>query len=247
MLLKTSPVPDPLSDSVLSLDDEIKRILESSSVPDHEKVLKYEQAVQKYLTRVDQINSRSGSRDIHSAPPAPSRDRALPTTVPELEAKTVKLEQRVVDSLPKTLQNKGRLLVDHLKDSTELSWNDRGELIIKGETIAGSNVSDLIHETLRARKLSSEPTGWKPYADVLKQSNVPGALIGNKVRWAATSIDASPFKTPAFSTPASQSSKKTKTRHKPTFSTSTPHSSKNAKLQLKKSSVYPKSWLRYES
>ena len=58
MLLKTSPVPDTLSDSVLSLDDEIKRVLESTSLSDHDKALNYEQVLNKYLNRVDHVNSR---------------------------------------------------------------------------------------------------------------------------------------------------------------------------------------------
>ena len=191
MLLKTSPVPDPLAESVLSLDDEIKRILASSEISERAKVLKYDQALQKYLTRVDQTNSRQWSQNVK-----PSPSMALQESSTEGAEKTVKFENRLIDSLPKTLQNKGRVLLAHLKEGTDLNWNNRGELVIKGQEIPGSNVSDLIHETLRARKLGTEPTGWKIYADILRQSNVPSDLIGNKVRWEASAIEASPFKSP---------------------------------------------------
>ena len=46
MLLKTSPVPDTLSDRVLGLDDEIRQILESSNMSDHEKAKAYQQSLQ---------------------------------------------------------------------------------------------------------------------------------------------------------------------------------------------------------
>ena len=208
MLLKTSPVPDPLAESVLTLDDEIKSILDSSTLPDHEKVLQYDQALRKYLTRVNQTNTRQWNDNFKASRPA-SIQQPNPATANS--EKTVKLEKRLIDSLPKTLQTKGRLLLDHIKEATELNWNDRGELLNKGATINGSNVSDLIHETLRARKLSEVPIGWETYANVLKQSNVPNDLIGNKVRWEAPLVEASPFKSPV---PSASTPKKHRRRSK---------------------------------
>ena len=103
--------------------------------------------------------------------------------VNEMENKTVNLEKCVVEGLPETLRSKGRLLIDHLKDATDLRWNERGELILSGEKVHGSNVSDLVNEIVRPQKLSTEPKCWRTFATVLKESNVPIDLIGNKARW----------------------------------------------------------------
>ena len=185
MLLKTSPVPDTLSESVLSLDDEIKRVLESSSLNEHDKALTYEQVLHKYLKRVDRVNSRHLQK-----PSFPTNHSATVTQQESLEngtgEKKVKLEKRVVDSLPKTLQRKGGVLLEHIKDTADMTWNERGELIVKGQTLSGSNVSDLIHELLRTRKLGHEPKGWPAFANALKESNIPTDLIGNKARWEST-------------------------------------------------------------
>ena len=97
--------------------------------------------------------------------------------------KTLALEKVIIGTLPKTLQNKGKMLLDYLKEATDLRWNARGELLSGGEPIKGSNVSNLIHETIRTRKLGDEPIGWKTYSNALKQSNVPSDLILNKPRW----------------------------------------------------------------
>ena len=189
MLLKTSPVPDILSETVLSLDDEIRQVLESQTLNEHDKASVYQQTLQKYLTKVNQSNTRA----LQSQPYSNNTSRQISDlNVPKenntpMEEKTVKFEKRVVDSLPKTLQKKGGVLLDHIKDTTDLTWNDRGELIVKGQTIGGSNVSDLIHEILRARKLGYEPKGWSIFADSLRDSNVPIDLIGNKLRWDASS------------------------------------------------------------
>ena len=49
--------------------------------------------------------------------------------------------------------------------------------------MSGSNIADLVNETVRARKMSDEPKGWSVFARALKESNVPQELIGNKTRW----------------------------------------------------------------
>lgn len=194
MLLKTSPVPDILSDSVMRLDDEIKRVLESTSKSDYDKASSYEQVLHKYLNRVDHMSSRQVQDQVSSKQINTPQQTSMNQDSFE---KTVKLEKRVIDSLPKTLQKKGGVLLDHIKDTTELSWNDRGELIVKGEPIIGSNVSDLFHEILRSRKLGHEPKGWSTFANILKDSNIPSELIGNKARW-ETADETYQIKTPVY-------------------------------------------------
>ena len=206
ILLKTSPVPDTLSESVLSLDDEIKQVLESTSMSDYDKALTYEQVLHKYLKRVDHVNSRQIQRPTLQ----PNNSMSIPQQRDSKSfEKTVKLEKRLVDSLPKTLQRKGGVLLEHIKDATDLTWNDRGELIVKGQTISGSNVSDLIHEILRSRKLGHAPRGWSTFANTLKESNIPMDLIGNKARWdSPDESELKIFDPVSASTPIQQSRKK---------------------------------------
>ena len=61
----------------------------------------------------------------------------------EHSEKLIKLESRLLKSLPKPHQNKGKLLINYIKDETDLNWNYRRELIIKDEVMKDSNVSDL--------------------------------------------------------------------------------------------------------
>ena len=42
MMLKTSPVPDPLSDAVLDIDREMKSVLARTDMTDHDKALEYQ-------------------------------------------------------------------------------------------------------------------------------------------------------------------------------------------------------------
>ena len=199
LYVKTTPVPDPMADSVFSLDGEIKQILDSSNTSVHDKALAYQQTLQKYIKRIDQFSQRQSHTD-----PQQRRLEAGPT---QTEDSLLKIEKRIVDSLPATLQRKGSLLLSYLKEK-DIGWNDRGELKIKDELTPGTNISDLVHETLRARKLDTAPKGWKLYADVLKESNIPKDLIGNKARW--ESSDIAEFIPPSPATPHRKKGKRKK-------------------------------------
>ena len=197
LYVKTTPVPDPVADSVFSLDGEIKQILDSNNASIHDKALAYQQTLQKYIKRIDQVSHRQS----HTEP----QQRRLEADPTQPDDSLLKIEKRIVDSLPATLQRKGSLLMSYLKDGANIGWNERGELKIKDQLIPGTNISDLVHETLRARKLDAAPKGWKLYADVLKESNIPKDLIGNKARW--ESSDIAEFIPPSPATPRRKKSK----------------------------------------
>ena len=184
LAMRSSILPDSLEEKVLSLEDEINNILHNSTLNEFEKSSAYQKALYDYLTRVKQLQTRNMSS-------LPTSEKKKYTSPPHFDdniktehsEKLIKLEGRLLKSLPKTLQNKGKLLIDYIKDETDLKWNERGELIIKDEVLKDSNVSDLIHEVLRTRKLATTPTGWSVFTKSLKDSNIPMDLIGNKNRW----------------------------------------------------------------
>ena len=77
------------------------------------------------------------------------------------------IEADVVDTVPKTMQDKAKRLMEHLKDIS------RGPLVVIHEdvTIAGSDVVDLVNDLLLKRK--TDPTGWQPFAQQLRTINLP--------------------------------------------------------------------------
>ena len=91
------------------------------------------------------------------------------------------MEKRLINMLPKTMQQKGRALLDHLKEATDLKWNERGELVHQGEIIRDSNISDLMNETVRARKDSIKPKGWDLFAQVLRKVMSLWSLLEIKI------------------------------------------------------------------
>ena len=90
------------------------------------------------------------------------------------------LENEIIDSVPKTLKQKARRLLDKIKGT--VSWNNRGEMMYRNVPVPERNIVDLVNDALRKRK-SFQPVGWKMFARGLKDVNAPMDLIGNPERW----------------------------------------------------------------
>ena len=82
----------------------------------------------------------------------------------------------VLASLPKNLKSKGNRLLDFIKNSPDINFNERGELIVDGSTIANSHASDLVNHVLKKSKVP--PIGWNLFEDKLQRMNVPRSLLG---------------------------------------------------------------------
>ena len=138
-----------------SLDKDISSILNSKS-SDEEKVKLYVDSLRKY---------RNVDKDTSHEAPTPS-------------AQT--LQQDVINSIQPSLQYKAKRILDRIHNVGE--WNNRGELIFQQTTIPNSNIVDLVADVLKT-KSTEHPTGWKEFANVLQETNVPRELVNNTERW----------------------------------------------------------------
>jgi hypothetical protein len=138
-----------------SLDRDMKSVLESN-IPSDVKAKKYAQVLHTF----------SNIRDKQAAPlsaPPPLQNQKLDFTT----------------GLARQYINKGKLLVDHLMNQHDVQWNDKNEVIYKGDLIPGSNIIDLVH-TFTKQRTALKPRGWKEFAQTLVDSNVPQSAIGNR-------------------------------------------------------------------
>ena len=94
---------------------------------------------------------------------------------------------------PITLKNKAKLLLDRLKRDSNIAWNNKGEVSIKGEFLPNFNINDLIQDLLRNRK-SHIPKNWETFARYLYDNNIPKELVGNNDRWQWMISNTSPKK-----------------------------------------------------
>ncbi len=145
-------------------------------LPADVKVKLYNQVLQRYNTYDEQRKATPIIMQmVDSLQPAKE--------VPTREAPVADhIEQETLESVPPRMQKKAKLIINRIKNSSDLQWTPKGELVYKGQVVENTNVSDLVNDMLRKRK-HFEPTGWQTFAQALKDTNVPQDLIGHQERW----------------------------------------------------------------
>ena len=82
-------------------------------------------------------------------------------------------DANVVESIPVTMRPRATALLSRLKAKPSVvTWDKTGQVKIEGETIPGSNISDLVSDAMRSRK-GFNPTGSKEFFQALSKLNVP--------------------------------------------------------------------------
>ena len=71
-----------------------------------------------------------------------------PASVEEKEAEKMR-EYRIIKNVPKAYQVRATRLIGHIKDYTGVSWNAKGEMVVDGKTLPGSNISVLVNDIIR--------------------------------------------------------------------------------------------------
>lgn len=103
------------------LDTEMGAILDNSVLGEKEKWVRYQQMLQRYLKLKDQER------------------QPLKVTMEESKQEAsqpaVGLHQEIIESIPKMFKKKAKMLLHRLESSNDMSWDGRGVVSIKGNTI----------------------------------------------------------------------------------------------------------------
>jgi hypothetical protein len=83
--------------------------------------------------------------------------RPRPVAVAPEPVKQNLIDNEILESVPKTMKAKVQLLLKKMKSSPDISWNKKGELKYKGETV---------NEVLSKKKYFN-PQGWEPFGKAL--------------------------------------------------------------------------------
>lgn len=170
--------PNPILASMSVLDTEMRQVLDSNSgVSD--KVQAYNQILQRYL--LQQAKHADPPMAVRVRPSTSDENKESRDTIVK-EDKFDPVESDVLDTIPKPFLKKAHLLMRRLRNNTKVQWNEKGEIILNGNNIQGSNLADLVNDVLRNRKNMASPLGWQAFASHLQEMNIPQELIGNKIR-----------------------------------------------------------------
>ena len=87
--------------------------------------------------------------------------------------------ETLTQHFPRSMQNRLRNLLTYIQP--QLSWNDKGEVMIEEKRIPGSNIVDLIKVHLKDYK-NFQPVGKKAFGQLLLELNVPVSLLAPSAR-----------------------------------------------------------------
>ena len=184
---QSNQMTNPVTKMLSSLDREMQLVLERTDIPNDEKAKLYQQTLQQYraysdkrkepvkISIIPSANTSSSDNTLHLD--SEGQDKLVGSTT-SMDG----VENDVMESVPKSLQKKAKLLLSKMKQHEEVDWNDKGELMFHGKPLTGTHMVDLVNDVLRRRKTFT-PRGWQQFAQVLSVMNVPQDLIGNKDRW----------------------------------------------------------------
>ena len=92
-------------------------------------------------------------------------------------------DEMIVRGIPKNMKTRAQALLARLKEREDaITWDDRGQVILKGALIPKSNISDVISDAMRSRK-HFNPVGVQKFYDILYEINIPKDLVRNEKRW----------------------------------------------------------------
>ena len=156
--------PTTTEKTLTGLDKEMQEILHSS-VPDDVKIKQYPQALKMFVSyHENQANSAISKKKEEEPEP------------PRLT------ESDIMDFCAAESRHKAKRLLEHIKRSTKLKYNNKGEVIFDDQPIAQSNIIDLVETTLKKRT-AEKPAGWAEFADFLKEISVPRKIVANDELW----------------------------------------------------------------
>ena len=80
------------------------------------------------------------------------------------------------------MKSRTRQLIKKLKANKDIiGWNEQGQMVFKGTTIPGTNIVDLVNDSLRQRK-NFNPERWELFSKALGHLNVPEGIVRNENR-----------------------------------------------------------------
>ena len=144
--------------------------LEKDDVPEDTKVTMYAQQLQ----RVNQLKNQ-----VFRPEPSPAQMILHMEQTMTSESDSAAPSQKIIDSVAKSMQNHAELLIQKLKDHSDvISWNNNRQLVLEGSIVPNSNIVDLVNDVMRKRK-GFNPEHSNTFAKTLTKINVPEDYLRN--------------------------------------------------------------------
>ena len=137
-------LPDPNVSATASLQRDLSSVMANEDLSEAEISQLYGQTLYKFKTAHEKALKEQSFKLLPSL--------AQTTSIHS------KINQLIVDSVPKLFKRKAQLLLSILQENPNMSWDEDGTVKLYGKPIQGPNIIDLVNDVVRQRK-GSEPTG----------------------------------------------------------------------------------------
>ena len=174
---RKKPLVQPLTAQVQEIDSDMQDIMQQQDIHIDAQAKVYDQNLQRYLPFYDKRMNK------------PLQANVVPPAVPEeeeksqgeqIEEKPDDIETDILDTVPATMKSRACQLIKKLKANKDIiRWNEQGQMVFKGTTIPGTNIVDLVNDSLRQRK-NFNPEGWELFSKALGHLNVPEGIVRNE-------------------------------------------------------------------
>ena len=161
-------------------EQEMNDWLEKDDVPEDTKATMYSQQLQRVKQLKNQLFRPEPSPVQMISQTEQTMTSESDSASPSQQLNTT--DKQIIDSVPKTKQNRAKLLIQKLKDHSDvISWNDHGQLVLEGSIVPNSNIVDLVNDVMRKRK-GFNPEHSNTFAKALAKINVPEDYLRNPDR-----------------------------------------------------------------
>lgn len=159
----------PELDALVRLGKEMDELRARTDLDIVQKSQRYQEALRQYLYFLGEFREQS-------KPQTPITNQQTISQPTESEFR----EKSLVQLLPRTAQEKGQKLIDYIGD--QLAWDPTTkEAIISGKKLEGSNLMDLVYDTVVYKK-KERPKGWEEFSKFLDIKRVPQHLRTSRQR-----------------------------------------------------------------
>jgi hypothetical protein len=180
------------------LDTAMKDVLNRKGLNPYDKIQKYTNLMQRYLTRVKQGERETNHLTLSLPDPLTDVEpndshapvRPVPSILPSGDNMSgeaqMPFEDKVMHDLlthvPLRNRKNVKYIMNKIKDSKGIAaWNDSGEFILQGSVVRGSHMQDLLKSTTAAHKVADDrrPPGWRQFLKALAILNIPLSGVPN--------------------------------------------------------------------
>ena len=160
-----TPLTQPNKDRVVKEMAEMSSLLRDEGLPDSLKASRYSEKLKDYSTFANKLIEPTVQKQQQSSP-------------------SVHPQQDMFASLPTTYRAPANVLMRELEKYPHMiQWNPTThEVSVKGQTLKGSNVVDLISDVMRTRKTAKVPIHGSSFLKTLADLNLPESFVKNKYR-----------------------------------------------------------------